>query len=250
MRIKANGISFNCRIDGPEVDAFRDAVRDTFLAVGRSPLTWRAPPGKQFTTTRRLRPGYDPEQVDAFLDKAERKLAAMESTDRPSGPLVSDALLVAWAEWADSTTFSERSWTSGYEATKVDGFRKKIRDTFLGARRSPVRAVKVRGKQFSTHRPGYDEKEVAALLDAAGIRLAAMERQEIPGVLCMSTDRPDGPLVSDAILAGWAEWADSTRFSTSRRREGYDTAAVDAFREEVRDTFPGTDTEWTVGEES
>ena len=70
------------RYDTAEVDAFRDAVRDTFLGVGRSPLTWRAPPGKQFTTTRRLRPGYDPEQVDAFLDKAERKLAAMESTDR------------------------------------------------------------------------------------------------------------------------------------------------------------------------
>ena len=70
------------RYDTAEVDAFRDAIRDTFLGVGGSPLTWRAPPGKQFTTTRRLRPGYDPEQVDAFLDKAERKLAAMESTDR------------------------------------------------------------------------------------------------------------------------------------------------------------------------
>ena len=41
-----------------------------------------------------------------------------------------------------------------------------------------------------------------------------------------------GPLVSDAILAEWAEWADSTRFSTSRLWEGYDTAEVDAFREE------------------
>ena len=36
-------------------------------------------PGQQFTTTRRLRPGYDPEQVDAFLDDAEQRLAAMES---------------------------------------------------------------------------------------------------------------------------------------------------------------------------
>jgi DivIVA domain-containing protein len=38
--------------------------------------------GKQFTTTRRLRPGYDPEQVDAFLDKAEPRLAAMRATDK------------------------------------------------------------------------------------------------------------------------------------------------------------------------
>jgi DivIVA domain-containing protein len=66
-----------------------------------------------------------------------------------------------------------------------------------------------------------------------------MERREIPGVVRMSTDRPDRPLVSDAILAGWAKWADSTRFSTRRLREGYDTPEVDAFREEVRDTFLG-----------
>ena len=70
------------RYDTAEVDAFREAIRDTFLGVSRSPLTWRAPPGKQFTTTRRLRPGYDPEQVDAFLDKAEPRLAAMRATDK------------------------------------------------------------------------------------------------------------------------------------------------------------------------
>ena len=55
-----------------------------------------------------------------------------------------------------------------------------------------------------------------------------------------STDRPDGPLVSGAILAGWVEWADSTRFSTTPRlREGYATAEVDVFRKELRDTFLG-----------
>jgi hypothetical protein len=70
-----------------------EAVRDTFLGVSRSPLTWRAPPGQQFTTTRRLRPGYDPELVDAFLDEAEQKLAAMQSTHRPEGPLVSGTIL-------------------------------------------------------------------------------------------------------------------------------------------------------------
>jgi DivIVA domain-containing protein len=70
------------RYDSAEVDAFRQAIRDTFLGVSRSPLTWRAPPGKQFTTTRRLRPGYDPEQVDAFVDKAEPRLAAMQATDK------------------------------------------------------------------------------------------------------------------------------------------------------------------------
>ena len=93
---------------------------------------------------------------------------------------------------------------------------------------------------------GYDKKQVDAFLDAAGIRLAAME----------STDRPEEPLVSGTILtdgptgptqqdfqpprwAEWAEWADSTRFSTTRKRWGYDTAEVDAFRQEIRDTFLG-----------
>ena len=56
-----------------------------------------------------------------------------------------------------------------------------------GQARSPVRADDVRGKQFSSHPLWredprcYDKKQVDAFLDAAGIRLAAME----------STDRPE-----------------------------------------------------------
>ena len=217
------------------MDAFRSAVRDTFLGgavfwVSTPPVKSDDVRGKQFSTHR---PGYDKKQVAAFLDAAGIRLAAMESTDRPAGPLVSDALLVAWAEWADSTTFSKPSWRRGYKPMEVDAFREEIRDTFLGAIRSPVKSDDVRGKQFSStddRHDGYDKKQVAAFLDAAGIRLAAME----------STDRPAGPLVSGAIHAGWAEWADSTRFSTSRLRVGrYDTAEVDAFREAIRDTFLG-----------
>ena len=69
-------------------------------------------------------------QVDAFLEAASTRLAAMESTGRPAGPLVSGAILAGWAEWADSTTFK----TGGsYDAAKVDAFREQIRDTFLGA---------------------------------------------------------------------------------------------------------------------
>jgi hypothetical protein len=89
-----------------------------------------------------------------------------------------------------------------------------------------VKSDDVRGKEFSTHRPGYDKTQGAAFLDAAGIRLAATE----------STDRPAGPLVSGAPLAGWAEWADSTTFKTAGR---YDAAKVDAFLDAIRDTFLG-----------
>jgi DivIVA domain-containing protein len=64
--------------DKREVDAFRSVVRDTFLGVRQPPLTWPAAHGKQFPTHRR---GYDVEQVDAFVDKAEPRLAAMRATD-------------------------------------------------------------------------------------------------------------------------------------------------------------------------
>ena len=219
-----------------EVDAFRSAVRDTFLGgavfwVSTPPVRSDDLRGKQFSTHWR---GYDEKQVDAFVEAAGLRLAAMESTDRPAGPLVSGALLVGWAEWVESTGFSKPNWRRrGYEPMEVHTFQNAIRDTFLGVRKPPVRAGNVPGKQFSSTddlHDGYDKKQVAAFLDAAGIRLAAME----------STDRPERPLVSGAILAEWAEWVDSTRFSTAPRlREGYATAEVDAFRKELRDTFLG-----------
>jgi DivIVA domain-containing protein len=219
--------------DMREVDAIRSAVRDTFLGgavfwVSTPPVRSDDLRGKQFSTHW---PGYDKKEVAAFLEAAGLRLAAVESTGRPTGPLVSGAPLVAWAEWADSTTFSEPSWgRRGYDPFEVDAFLGAIRDTFLGVSQHPVRSDDLRGKQFPStdSGAGYDNKQVAAFLDAAGIRLAAME----------STDRPQGPLASGAILAGWAEWADSTRFSTTARLlQGYATAEVDAFREGVRDTF-------------
>ena len=61
-------------------------------------------------------------------------------------------------------------------------------NTFLGATRSPVKSDDVRGKQLpsGSEGPRYDKKQVAAFLEAASIRLAAME----------STDRPAGPLAT------------------------------------------------------
>jgi len=61
--------------DMEEVDAFFNAIRDTFLGIREPPLTPDEIRTKQFSTTR-LRPGYDEEEVDAFLDAAESRLAA------------------------------------------------------------------------------------------------------------------------------------------------------------------------------
>jgi len=196
--------------DKREVDVFRIAVRDTFLPV-LQPILRKLPVrsddvrGKQFSTHR---PGYDEKQVAAFLDAASLRLAAMESTDKPEEPLASGATLAEWADWADSTTFSKASWRRrGYEQKEVDAFREEIRDTFLGATRSPVRAFNVRGTvssaiPFQREDPHYDKKQVDAFLVAAGIRLAAME----------STDRPERPPVSGAILTEWAKWATQRDF--------------------------------------
>jgi DivIVA domain-containing protein len=57
-----------------EVDAFGDAIRDTFLGIREPPLTPEEIRLKQFSTVR-LRSGYDEEEVDAFLDEAELRLA-------------------------------------------------------------------------------------------------------------------------------------------------------------------------------
>jgi DivIVA domain-containing protein len=214
----ADSTTFSWRMRGYqpiEVDNYLDAIRDTFIGASQPPVRAENVRGKQFPSTHHPHAGYDKKQVAAFLDAAGIRLAAMESTDRPAGPLVSDAILAEWAEWADSTRFSTTAHLlQGYDTADVDAFREELRDTFLGVRQPPVVSGHVRGKQFSTHRPGYDKTPVDAFTEKAAWRLAAME----------STDKPQGPLVS-WILAEWAEWADSTRFETTRPLgEAYDAA--------------------------
>ena len=65
--------------DTAEVDAFRQEIRDTFLGVLQPPLTLDEARDKRFRMARR---GYNVEQVDAFFDEAEQRLAAMRPTDR------------------------------------------------------------------------------------------------------------------------------------------------------------------------
>jgi hypothetical protein len=126
---------------------------------------------------------------------------------------VSGATLIDRAAWAASTTFSSTGLKSGYDKQEVDAFRSAVRDTFLGGAafwvNTPlVRSDDLRGK-FSTHRPGYDKTRVAAFLEAACLRLAAIE----------STDCPVGPLVSSAILGpSGPTRRHSQKVATPRRR--------------------------------
>jgi DivIVA domain-containing protein len=149
--------------------------------------------GKQFPSTNEGL-SYNKTQVDAFLDAAGIRLAAMESTDRPSEPLVGGTILtdgpsgptqqdfqppqwaewVEWAEWADSIRFSTRK-RSGYETAEVDAFRQEIRDTFLGVLQPPLTLDEARDKRFRmARRGGYDVQQVDAFIDEAEQRLAAM----------------------------------------------------------------------------
>jgi DivIVA domain-containing protein len=187
-----------------------------------------------------------PQRGRAFLGTVESQSALQP---RLLDEKVSGVILLDWAAWAASMTFSSTGRRFGYDMGEVDAFRSAVRDTFLGVSELAVRSGDVRGQQFSTHKRGYDKTQVDAFVKAAGLRLAAME----------ATDRPPEPLVTGTILtdgpAGqtqqdfqpprwaewfeWAEWADSTRFSTITKGSGYDTAEVDAFRQEIRDTFLG-----------
>jgi DivIVA domain-containing protein len=61
--------------DPDEVDAFLEAIRETFLGIREPFLTSDDVRNKQFSTTR-LRPGYGQEEVDTLLDEVELRLAA------------------------------------------------------------------------------------------------------------------------------------------------------------------------------
>jgi DivIVA domain-containing protein len=70
--------------DKEEVDAFLEAIHDSFLGAREPLLTPDEVRNKQFSTTR-LRPGYDEEEVDSFLDEAELRLAGLRRRDAPAG---------------------------------------------------------------------------------------------------------------------------------------------------------------------
>jgi DivIVA domain-containing protein len=70
-----------------EVDAFLEAVRDSFLGVRQPPLTADEVRDQKFSTTRPLRPGYDEQEVDVFLDEVEARLRPPPPGPRDLGEL-------------------------------------------------------------------------------------------------------------------------------------------------------------------
>jgi DivIVA domain-containing protein len=114
-----------------EVDAFLDAIRDTFLGIRAPSLTPDEIRNIQFSTTR-LRPGYDEEEVDDFLDEAGSKLAA-RAGDRadatrqrsvvpdPAADAVQIRCLECGAESAEATEVCARCGAStSYQSSAAD----------------------------------------------------------------------------------------------------------------------------------
>jgi DivIVA domain-containing protein len=99
--------------DEEEVDAFLDAIRDSFLGVREPSLTPDEIRVMQFSTTR-LRPGYDEEEVDAFLDEAESRLAAQvaQSGEQPQDKLAGQPQIGELELDADSLPIQNRPATS------------------------------------------------------------------------------------------------------------------------------------------
>src|SRR5215469_18017478 len=148
--------------DMEQVDAFLDAIRDTFSGVRQPPLTAEDIRTKKFATTR-LRPGYDQEEVDAFLDEAEARLRirsaergaeTAEATPhcvRCGAPAVERPSLVAGGPGVSparapsgSPRFSTTHLRPGYDMEQVDTFLDAVRDTFSGVRQPPLTAEDIR----------------------------------------------------------------------------------------------------------
>ena len=197
-----------------------------------------------------------------------------QSPESAPDPDVDDAVL---AEWVETLRFSVTRLRPGYDQEEVDAFLNAVRESFLGVREPSLTPDEIRAMQFSTThlRPGYDEEEVDAFLDEAESRLAAQlsARRKAPAA-CGAARPTTGDEIRDTTFlivggghhlaqardgqamteddTGWgnppdpdadgavlAEWVETSRFSGTRLRPGYDQEEVDAFLNAIHDSFLG-----------
>src|SRR5271165_3388293 len=188
--------------DQEEVDAFLIEIRDSFRGVLEPSLTSGEIRVKQFSTTR-LRRGYDEEEVDAFLDEAESRLAARLGAGRETA--------AAGPEFGAADPAAEPV---------------QIRCLECGAESAEAARVCVRCGAPAVHQLSVAADPGAQVTSSSD----ATARQQLP-----SRPAPDWE-AGGAMLAGWVE---ARRFSTTRLRPGYDQEEVDAFLDEIRDSFLG-----------
>jgi len=157
--------------DMEEVDAFANAIRDTFAGIREPSLTPDEIRTKQFATTR-LRPGYDEEEVDAFLGGAELRLAAVRGTKDTMGQygrVLADRERVGGADHPDTiaaranlayayrTAGRLRKAVPQYERTLADWERvqgRDHRDTFVA--RSNLAACYQQARRLTDAIPQYE----------------------------------------------------------------------------------------------
>ena len=206
-------------------DQPRQPVSTERLRRSGTPLTPGDIRNKQFSTTR-LRPGYDEEEVDNFLDKAEAELSRLID----EGETLSQSLTRLLQSAPGTAALGPNA------------------DTVMPPERYPsLTPEDIRNKQFSTTRMrlGYDEEEVDTFLDeletAFGqlireneeLRIELAEAAPVATELAERTDQPRQPVSTERLRRSGTPLTPgdirNKQFSTTRLRPGYDEEEVDNF---------------------
>jgi DivIVA domain-containing protein len=127
----------------------------------------------------------------------------------------------------------------------VDAFRDELRDTFLWVREPAVRSHDVRGKQFSTHRPGYDKTQVDAFLEKVvqaisdGVREAHPDSQ----VECVAVRKASPELIksTDLLIVGGPTHFGHMTTGFSRKRQVSGEKKAEAKDEPPHELEPDTE---------
>lgn len=137
----------------------------------------------------------------------------------------------AWPEvshFADGSAFGGES-KSWWALSVV------LRDGSVVIARGTTRSGPPNPKTLAAIGQAAERYQIPAVLTGAalgrGRARKALPREALPREVPLE--------VNDVILAEWAEWAGTRRFSIRRLRPGYEPEQVDAFLEVIRDTFLG-----------
>lgn len=176
----------------------------------------------KFPRAAKSTPGYDVEQVEAFLEEARRAYGADAS---PSAKLT--------AERIRHTAFAMRK--GGYETAPVDEALERLEDAFAGRERAI--AVAARGKAgWNTESQTAMDEIVARLTRPSG------ERFQRVGILVAGYHRADVDLFADRLTRDFQEGIpvaiEEVRSTAFRaQRGGYREAQVDLVLDAVIDVL-------------
>lgn len=197
--------------DREEVDAFLEAIRETFLGIREPFLTPDDIRNSWFSTTR-LRPGYEEEEVDEFLDEAGLRLAELTGSASagpkplPAGPVGKAIEPGLYADPADQAGL--RYWTPGLPGPQ---YGEQLQDRPQGQAGVIEPELDTYGLPVR-HRPARDRIQLSAIaclicgIVGAGLAAGKAAHPHLPGYLLDLAWLP-----SLAAAALWAALLDKKR---------------------------------------